>query len=424
MTSSTSNSELLPSRAKQWQQFGRLLLRIVLPLLLIGLLICLGLDWVVRVKLIGQTPSHGAAKLYRIQEPHPGEIAIIGSSRALCSYIPDSLGPNYYNYGVNGAGFAVMDIFLKRALEHPDTTPIILNLDYEMFYYQMGDINTFLPHTDMPEVRPLLKRAGNYSMHMELPGIRYYGCVDAFMKDRLNERLQLTKITNKGAVIDKSPFNAAQFEGLVRQREDSVLRLAPFKLLVDQLMERIHSHRERTFVLVVAPYHNSYLKSLDITSIALAQRLLDDLRREPNTLVLDWAWQNWSDDYFTNTTHVNVKGANAISAKLREAMATVRGVAALPPKAKQNPNAAQPTQAPEAPKAPAYIIPLDQPKQALKSVTIPKETPAKTIGPEHQIKQLPSPTRQPKPSAYHPPVPEQSSPYHNPVPVPSTPSVP
>ncbi len=406
MTSSTSNSEPLPGRAIQWQHFGRLLLRIVLPLLVIGLLICLGLDWVVRVRLIGETPSHGAAKLYRIQEPHPGEIAIIGSSRALCSYIPDSIGPNYYNYGVNGAGFAVMDIFLKRVLEHADTTPIILNLDYEMFYYQLGDINTYLPHTDMPEVRPLLKRAGNYSMHMELPGIRYYGCVDAFMKDRLNERLQLTKITNKGAVIDKSPYNAAQFARLVQQREDWALSLKPFHSLIDQLFARIRSHRERTFVLVVAPYHNSYLKSLDIESITLSQQLLDHLRREPNAVVLDWGWQSWSDEFFTNTTHVNLKGANAFSAKLREAMGSVRGVAAQSPKALANPQSSPPEPEHQSPKAPSTVIPLNLPKQELKSVSIPKAAPTKTLDPEHQIQHQPYPNPEPNPNRVPEPYPK------------------
>jgi hypothetical protein len=324
VTSSTSSSETLPTtlpnRATQLRHFGKLALRILVPLLLVGVLVCLGLDWLVRKQLIEQTPSHGAAKLYRIQEPHPGEIPIIGSSRALCSFIPDSIGPNVYNYGLNGAGFAVMDLFLEHILSRKDTTPIVLNLDYEMFYYQMGDINSYLPHTDLPGVRPLLQRTGYYSAHMEIPGIRYYGAVDAFMKDNLNERLQLTKSMNKGAVIDKSPFNAQQFAVLVTQREDTVLKLNPFPKLVNKLFERIRGHRDRRFVLVVAPYHESYRASIFPENLAQADSLLAELALEPNVVLLDWDTHDWPDDRFTNTTHVNLAGAIACSHMLRAAL--------------------------------------------------------------------------------------------------------
>jgi hypothetical protein len=321
----------LPGRAVQWRHAGRLGLRILLPLLVLAVVVCLGLDWVVRHQLIEQTPTHGAAKLFRIQEAHPGEVPIIGSSRALCTFIPDTLGPDYYNYGINGVGYAVMDIFMRYALARPDTTPIILNLDYEMFYYQMGDLNSYLPHTNLPGIRPLLQRSGYYSAQMEMPGIRYFGCLDAFMKERLNERLQLTRASNRGASIDIAPFVETQFKATVQQRRDSVLSLHPNRELIDTLLHRLQGHPERQFVLVVAPYHRAYAESLDAASMAGSEELLARLAALPHVRLIRFDTRAWPDHYFLNTTHVNKVGAQYTSQLLRQALAQAESQPASPP---------------------------------------------------------------------------------------------
>lgn len=348
MISSTSSSEsvrhLLPDRAVQRQHLRKLLLRIVLPFCLILTLACWGLEWFVRHQLIAQTPSHGAAKLFRIQAPAPGEIPIIGSSRALCTYIPDSLGPHFYNYGVNGIGFAVMDIFLKRALARPDTTPVLLNFDYEMFYYQMGDVNSYLPHTGLPEVRPLLRHSAQYSLTMEIPGIRYFGAVDMLMKDCLNEQLQLTKSMNHGAAIDKTPFNAQQFAAAVEKRQDSLYTWTASPALVDTLFARVRGHRDRRFLLVVAPYHSAYFKVMEPRSRGKADALLARLDAEPNVQVIQWDTQAWPDEYFLNTTHVNMAGAIHTSRLLRDQLSAAPAI----------PSPATQDSLPMAPSTPAF----------------------------------------------------------------------
>ncbi len=332
----------LPSPSVQRRQFGKLLLRILLPLAIVGVLACLGLDAMVRKFLIEQTPSHGAAKLYRIQEPQPGETPIIGSSRALCSFIPDSIGPNYFNYGINGIGFAAMDIFLKRALARPDTTPIILNFDYGMFFYQMGDINSYLPHTDLPEVRPLLRKSGQYGAHMEIPGIRYYGNLDAFMKDRLNERMQLTKAVNRGAAIDKSPFDSSYFALMVQQRRDSVFQWDPTQELIDTLFRRFEEHRDRKFIIVVAPYHGSFYESMETSALQRGAILLTWMDAEPNVRLVQWDTWEWPDSLFLNTSHVNLRGAQYTSQLLREAIAHPPAVSNYDSAAKYHLNPARP----------------------------------------------------------------------------------
>lgn len=330
MTSSTSNSKdmdathtgHLPGRKEQWEHFLRLVLRVLLPLGAVGVVLCWGLDVGVRTELIGKTPTHGAAKLARIQTPRPQEIAILGSSRAQSSYIPDSLGPAYYNYGINGIGYAVMDIFLQYELaQETKHTPILLNFDYRMFYYQTGDLNSYLPHTHIPALRSLLKRQGKFSPHLDIPGIRYYGSLDALVKDRLNERLQLTKVINKGAAIERAVKTPAQFAKLVQQRLDSAELYRPWPELIDTLFQRIHSHPQREFVIVKAPYHQSYYTAMPAEDFAQAERLLQRLDMEPNVRVIDFDTHDWPDSLFYNTTHVSLAGARLLSHMLRDSLA-------------------------------------------------------------------------------------------------------
>jgi hypothetical protein len=311
----------LPTRHAQLHHLKKLALRILLPLLLLAILFCYTLDYIVKTQLIAQTPTHGAAKLSRIQESRPTEIPIIGSSRALCSYIPDTLGPEYYNYGINGIGFAVMDIFLQQELaQQGKTTPIILNFDYAMFYYQMGDLNSYLPHSEIPEVKTLLKRHDFYSLHMRIPGIRYFGSIDAFAKDRLNEKLQLNKAINKGAAIEKAVTPPPAFAKLVQQRRDTTEQFSPRPELIDTLLKRIQDHPNRQFIITMAPYHQSYYESIPQDHHARANQLFQTLKAFPNARVIRFDTQDWPDSLFFNTTHVSLLGAQKMSQMLRDSL--------------------------------------------------------------------------------------------------------
>ena len=101
MNSSISNSEATAT-ARERKDARRFLSRYLLPFVVVLTVFCLVWDYFLRETVIFETEIQGVAKLHRIYEPHPGEIPIIGSSRALGSYIPDSIHPNAYNYGING----------------------------------------------------------------------------------------------------------------------------------------------------------------------------------------------------------------------------------------------------------------------------------------------------------------------------------
>jgi hypothetical protein len=316
-----SDQSALPSGKAQREAAGRLLMRILLPLSAVFILFCLGLDRFVRVRLIGENSTHGASKLFRIQAPRPLEIPILGSSRALCAFIPDTLGKDYYNYGINGIGYAVMDIFMKHELaQHGKRGPIILNFDFTMFYYQLGDRSTYLPHAGMPEVKDLLKRHDEYSPYMIIPGIRFFGSIDAIGKEYLNQRIELTKSTNKGAAIERTVTSPSYFAALEKRRLDTMEPWRPRKELIDTLFKRIGDHPEREFFVVVSPYHPSYLHAIPSADLASVKQLFRRLDALPNARVIDFDTHDWPDECFSNTSHVSMIGARRVSQMLRDSL--------------------------------------------------------------------------------------------------------
>jgi hypothetical protein len=328
MTSSTSNSEK-PTTRSQLQALKRFTLRILLPFAVVVIVVCGVLDWVVRTQLIAKTPSHGAAKLSRVQAENPGEIPIFGSSRALGSYIPDTLGPQFYNYGMNGIGYGMMDVFVKlECAKKGKTTPIVLNFDYDMFVNDVGDPDSYLPHSHLQGVRKLVGEANLYSWWWRIPGIRYFGSIDGFMKERLNERLQLTKSMNKGAAIEKNVLAPAAFAKLVQQRRDSVHLWRPRRDLLDSLQLRIGQYPHRKFCLVVGPYHQAYYSSFASEGFREAQKALARLDSIPNCIVIRIEGRDWPDGEFLNTTHVSYSGAGKFSRMLRDSL-QIRGL--IPP---------------------------------------------------------------------------------------------
>ena len=95
--------------------FKEYLYRILLPLLLI--VGCAGFifSYFFEEKIIYKSQNGGAYKVNRIlKETHPDEIPIFGSSRAEGGIIPDSLGSNYFNYGLSGSKYDVTLFFLEE----------------------------------------------------------------------------------------------------------------------------------------------------------------------------------------------------------------------------------------------------------------------------------------------------------------------
>lgn len=320
MNSSTSSSDNAPNKTrKDGLSLKVFFSRIMLPFLLITGISFYMIDRVMRDRVIFRTPILGAAKIHRSIHRRSPEIPILGSSRALGSYIPDSLSLRSYNYGINGTGYEVVDMFLdlecnrKRAL-----TPIVINFDYEMFNNSLGDLNNYIPNIRHSGVRDLLKRHDKYNFQYELFGIRFFNSYDLFIKDYINYRVQLTKAVTLGASLEKNKLSPAAFNKLVEKRLKKKAKWNPLPGQIDRLIAHIHSRPDRIFVIAVAPYHWSYYESFE--GINEAHATLDMLDSIPNAMVVNEDGCDYPDSLFVNTSHLNFYGAVRYTNRLRKIM--------------------------------------------------------------------------------------------------------
>lgn len=303
----------------QGKQAIRFLLRHLLPYLLIISLFCLGLDWGMRKYVIFKTPMHGAAKINRAINGVENELPIFGSSRALGSYIPDSIAPNGYNYGINGTSFEVIDIFLKYETARKEaTSPIIINFDYDMFRGGIGDPNNYIPHVNRPEFRSLLQERDKWKVWYRLPGIRFFNSYDSYIKDYINVQVGLTKVVSKGASLEKNVIPEATFKKLVDGRLKNPEEWGIDSLQEAQLIAHFDSRPDRKFYLVAAPYHWSYYKGFK--GMPEAQDWLQKINRRANVEVIQVDGRDWPDSLFVNTTHINLAGAKRFTPIVRKAV--------------------------------------------------------------------------------------------------------
>ncbi|MEL7401329.1 MAG: hypothetical protein AAFN68_12270, partial [Pseudomonadota bacterium] len=223
-----------------------------------------------------------------------------------------------YNYGINGTGYEVVDMFLalecnrKRAL-----TPIVINFDYEMFSNSLGDLNNYIPNIRHPGVRDLLKRHGKYHWWYEIFGVRFFNSYDLFIKDYINYRVQLTKAVTLGASLEKNKLSPEAFKKLVEKRLNTPTKWNPRRGQIERLKTHIYSRPDRIFVIAVAPYHWSYYESFE--GKPQADSVLAVLDNIPNAMVVRDE-REYPDSLFVNTSHLNFYGAVRYTKMLRQVM--------------------------------------------------------------------------------------------------------
>ena len=262
----------------------------------------------------------GPYKVNRIiSQTHVVEIPIFGSSRAQQCYIPDALGDNYFNYGLDGTRSDVMLFFLKEECKKQKNTPIILNFDLDGFESNIGDVSNYLYNADNAQVKELLGK--HYSGIYAVPFVRYFGNFEQYVKYYLNNQLQLTRITNKGAAIAKESYPKKDFELMVSQRLHAEATFKNDGCLSAELLDLILHNPARRFIFVIAPIHSSYFsrfKNLDE-----AETYLSDLKKMSNIAVYNFSKVNYPDSLFVNTTHLNYQGAVRFNAQLKDSLAHI-----------------------------------------------------------------------------------------------------
>ena len=298
--------------------FSAFLLRILLPLVLLLFVAGYLFTYFFEQKIILGSPTCGAYKVHRIiSELHPDEIPIFGSSRALNGFVPDSLGPTFFNYGLSGTKYDVTLFFMEQECKKKKNNPwMLINLDFESFHPGLGDVSNYLCNISDPSVRALV--GNHYKPNYGIYVVKYYGQYVDFLKDYLSDRVNVTKIADKGALLEKNVLREDQFAKLVQQRERTDNSFTMDTSLLNKMVRLIDSHPDRTFVFVVSPYHKSYFNRFG--NIGQADSFLAQLGRIPNVRILDFSRQVYPDSMFLNTTHLIYTGAYKFSHDLRDSL--------------------------------------------------------------------------------------------------------
>ena len=269
-------------------------------------------------RAISHSESLATGRLSRLDDPRkPDEIPIFGAYKAEANYVPSVLGPQFYNYGLGSASPDVTNMLLATALRHESNKPVVIDLG-QWAFLDVGDSRNYLLLADRPETRIMMRRAGIWKWYYAIPGLRYFGSWDWYVKGLLTDRIALSKRMDRGFIVnlDEAPWSADVFARDVKRRLQTPLQWGLDPRQRRKLVEIVGTAPQRQFVLVLSPLHRSCF-----ARASGEKKFRDVLRRmeesAPNLRIIDMSRSNYPDRYFLNTTHMNQRGARAFSADLR-----------------------------------------------------------------------------------------------------------
>lgn len=289
------------------------------------IIVACAIDYVWTRFVIYNTAMLEPARIHHLIEEDGAEIPIFGTSKAYYDYNPEILGDDVFNYGMIDSCLDVSCALLQIECKKHKQTPIVLDLTHNSLR-DLGDPSKVAPFVWRPEIRRMLGRLGYMEWRYCFPGLRYFGYYDWYLKDCLGENLFEKRKTLRGFTIDFDQRYTNELSEAVVQR-----RLKAgygFSSNPDQdrlLFDTIRSTPQRTFIIVFSPVHSSCFANFqDAEGFA---RYLDKLRSFTNAVVLDWGRMDLPDDCFSDTIHLNEKGAREFSRRFAEKLRTIRAAA-------------------------------------------------------------------------------------------------
>jgi len=270
---------------------------------------------------IDENPAGNAGRVYHLLREAGDEIPIFGSSRVYHDYVPAQMGVNAYNYGLDGASYEVTDALLQIELAKPKTTPIVIDLKPEADH-DIGDPATYIPFVFDSRIRGMLVRNDAIVWRFFVPGLRYFGYYDYYLKELVNDRAQVMRRVERGFTYERYwTFDRARLDDAVTKRLRSTNGFFPDEGQDQRLIAQIRAHTERLFFLVYSPVHASCFTSFQNAAEFAAFK--QSLAALPNVVVLDFSRTDYPDQWFMDTNHLLYDGAVDFSRRLGERIKAV-----------------------------------------------------------------------------------------------------
>lgn len=285
--------------------------------LLIFIAGCLLADRTFTRDIILRSAASDSGRIQHLFLPNSNEIPVFGTSRVHGL----DLGTNAFNYAMDGTSFAATDVLMQIELAKPKTTPLIVELQFQDSG-SLGDQGKFIPFATDPRFRQLLLRFHAWEWRYLVPGIRYFGYYDWFLKDYLNEHAHVTKVT-RGFVefLHAAPFDQTKFDEFVHARLQMTNGFIPDEELNRRLVAQIKAHPQRLFFLVATPMHSScYAHFLNNDKLEEFKAMLAAF---PNVVVIDWSRMPYPDEAFVDTLHMRRVETAELSRKLRDKISQI-----------------------------------------------------------------------------------------------------
>ena len=316
--------------------------------------VALGFDTLLQRWAIFEDPASNPSKIERlILSEDPEEIPVFGSSKARSSFIPDSLGPTVWNYAMEKCNFDVTEFLMEVELAKPRKGAVLVEFNHRFFVHAPDhtiDAATFVPNIGLPGVREYLERNGRFEERFLVPGLRYFGSVQEYIRKGSSDEDandELSRVSEKGGLFTEraAPTRLLASQVAARQRSiemrfklqhdvddvkeavsaedryklrylDAFLLFSAPKERVDRFEELVASRPDREILVVYTPQHWSEMEGVankqEITELF---KLLQ--KRHPNLHFYDYSMMELPDSAFKNSSHLNNQGARAFCAALK-----------------------------------------------------------------------------------------------------------
>jgi len=285
-----------------------------------------------------------------IENDNKSEIAIFGSSIARNNYFADSLDFPTFNYGMKGMVFEYLEPLMQIELEKDKDAPIIFDFHHLAFLAHESiplQLSNFVPFVENERIANILEKRKLNKAYLKVKGLRYFGCYTDYLKEYMRSSFNTSITIGKGGVhspsqsevifqrfitkrqqsiltrdelkikSEKTPNLFTITDSLELNRLNSLLRFTPSNSEVERFEKMIEDNQHRLFILVYSPQHYTKLDGIDNYDemIWFLEKLKD---RHENLKILNYSYESYPNEYFRDTGHLSLKGAQHFSGLLNK----------------------------------------------------------------------------------------------------------